>query len=40
MDTRAILTPNSEFERKQELNKLFYSNKNLSKEEIELKPKK
>jgi hypothetical protein len=36
MDTRAILTPNSEFERKQELNKLFYSNQSLSKEEIDV----
>lgn len=34
MNTEAILTPNSEFERKQELNKLFYSNQSLSKEEI------
>jgi hypothetical protein len=36
MDTRAILTPNSEFERKQELNRLFYSNQNLSKEEVDV----
>lgn len=36
MDTRAILTPNSEFERKQELNKLFYSDRILSKEDIDV----
>lgn len=36
MDTRAILTPNSEFERKEELNRLFYSDKSLSKEEIDV----
>lgn len=36
MNPKVILTPNSEFERKQELNKLFYSNQNLSKEEIDL----
>ena len=36
MNTRAILSPNSEFERKQELNKLFNSNKTLSKKEIDV----
>jgi len=36
LNTRAILSPNSEFERKQELNKLFNSNKTLSKKEIDV----